>query len=134
MNSPITWNPPAAADAATRAVDESTSAAHSALGASRRAANRVIAARSDAVADDAHAAASQTLQRALERTQQLCRHTLDAARDGSQHLRRKVERATDASAEYIRDEPIKSVLMAAAAGAALVALGSLFARSRRAGG
>ena len=90
MNSPITWSPPVAADAATRAVGESTSAAHSTLGASRRAASRVIASLSDAVSDDAPAAASQTLQRALERTQRLCRHVLDAARADSRSSSKEI--------------------------------------------
>lgn len=133
MTSPITWNPPAnPQDSAP--TGERTSGTPGALGASRRATSRDMDTGADATVDAAHAAASQTLQRTLDRTQELGQHTLDAVRDGSQQLRRKVEQASDASAGYIRGEPIKSVLMAAAAGAALMALGSLFARSRRAGG
>ena len=132
MPSPTTTKLPIAADTARHLVDQSARTAHNALGDSRRAANRALDNVSHEV-DDAHAAASQALHRALDRTQQFGRHTLDAVRDGSEQLRLKAQRATDASADYIRHEPIKSVLIAAATGVALAALGSLFMRSRRAG-
>lgn len=121
-----------AADTARNLVDQGARAAHATVSQTRRAANHAIDSAADDIAD-AGAASSQTLQRALDRTQQFGRHTLEVVRDGSQQLRLKAQRATDASADYIRHEPIKSVLLAAAAGAALVALGSLFTRARRTG-
>ncbi len=119
-----------AADTAKDLVDQSARAAHATVGQTRRAANHAIDSASDAMAD-ASAATTQSLQRALDQSQQFGRHTLEAVRDGSQQLRLKAQRATEVSADYIRHEPVKSVLMAAAAGAALVALGSVFTRARR---
>lgn len=40
-------------------------------------------------------------------------------------------RATDSTVSYIKDEPVKAMLIAAATGAALAALMSLLSRSRR---
>jgi len=121
-----------ATDTAKDLVDQSARVAHATVSQTRRAANHAIDSASGNVAD-AGAATTQSLQSALDRTQQFGRHTLEVVRDGSQQLRLKAQRATDVSTDYIRHEPIKSVLMAAAAGAALVALGSLFARARRSG-
>jgi ElaB/YqjD/DUF883 family membrane-anchored ribosome-binding protein len=119
-----------AADTARNLVDQGARAAHATVSKTMSAANHAIDSAADDIAD-AGAATTQTLHRALDRTQQFGHHALEVVRDGSQQLRVKAQRATDASADYIRHEPIKSVLMAAAAGAALVVLGSLFARGRR---
>lgn len=51
-------------------------------------------------------------------------------RQTSQQLRDKAMHASDTTASYIRNDPIKSVLIAAATGAALMALVSLVTRSR----
>lgn len=53
----------------------------------------------------------------------------DAIRDRSQQLRDSARQASDRAADYIRDEPVRSVLMAAATGAALMGLVALLARS-----
>ena len=69
-------------------------------------------------------------QRIVGDTQKLARRGIEALRYGSEHLRDRALQATDSTAAYIKDEPVKSMLMAAAAGAALVVLGSLLTRSR----
>jgi ElaB/YqjD/DUF883 family membrane-anchored ribosome-binding protein len=51
-------------------------------------------------------------------------------RDVSQNLQDRALRVSDNTVGYIRDEPVKSVLIAAATGAALVALVGLLSRSR----
>lgn len=58
---------------------------------------------------------------------------LDALRDGGQQLREKSSHARQATADYIQHEPIKSMLMAAAVGAALMGLLALFSRQRGGG-
>lgn len=128
MTPAATPNLPTAADTARHLVDQSARAAHGTVNGTRRVANRAI----DSV-DDVRASASESMERAIDRTEQFGHHTMDALRDSSQQLRLKAQRATDASADYIRHEPIKSVLIAAAAGAAVMVLTSLFARSRLAG-
>ncbi len=52
----------------------------------------------------------------------LARRGVDAVRDGSQQLRERALRVSDSTVGYIKDEPVKSVLIAAVAGAALFAL------------
>lgn len=94
------------------------------------------------VADDARVALSGSAQDVLgqdapthNRTRDqlgaLTQRGVDAMRDGSQQLRDKALRACDSAVGYVKDEPVKSMLFAAAAGAALIALLGLMARSRR---
>ena len=59
------------------------------------------------------------------------RKGIEAVRDGSQQLREKAQRATDSTVAYVKDEPIKAMLIAAATGAVLMGLISMLAgRSR----
>jgi ElaB/YqjD/DUF883 family membrane-anchored ribosome-binding protein len=46
----------------------------------------------------------------------------DAARQQAAALRERGERAVDSTRGYVRDEPVKSLLIAAAVGAAVIAL------------
>jgi ElaB/YqjD/DUF883 family membrane-anchored ribosome-binding protein len=55
---------------------------------------------------------------------------LDSVRDGSHQLRVKAAQASDDTVNYIKHEPVKSMLIAAATGAALMALISLFTSRR----
>ena len=78
------------------------------------------------VTDRAATAADQ----ALKSTQRLAHDAIDAVRDTTQQLREHARHAQDSTANYIKHDPIKSVLIAAATGAALMALVSLLGRSR----
>lgn len=78
-----------------------------------------------------HGRASPLLDRASEQAIALARRGADAVRDTSEHLRDRALRASDGAVSYVRDEPVKSMLIAAAAGAALMALAGLLTRSRR---
>lgn len=53
-----------------------------------------------------------------------------AVRESSQRLLDRADQASTATVGYIRDEPMKAMLMAAAAGAAVGALVSLLSRPR----
>jgi ElaB/YqjD/DUF883 family membrane-anchored ribosome-binding protein len=66
-----------------------------------------------------------------EQAESLARRGMEAVRDSSTHLRERAVKASDTTVSYIRDEPVKSMLIAAATGAALMALVSLLGRSRR---
>lgn len=57
--------------------------------------------------------------------------SMDALRDGSQQVRAKAHQAGESTTHYIQQEPVKAVLIAAATGAALMALVGLLTRSRR---
>lgn len=50
---------------------------------------------------------------------------LDALRDSSRLVRERSRQAGERAVGYIQDEPVKSILLAAAAGAALMAIVSL---------
>jgi ElaB/YqjD/DUF883 family membrane-anchored ribosome-binding protein len=52
-----------------------------------------------------------------------------AVREGSQQLREQGAHLADSTVGYIKDEPVKSVLIAAAVGAALMALVTVASRS-----
>jgi ElaB/YqjD/DUF883 family membrane-anchored ribosome-binding protein len=80
--------------------------------------------------DNARARTGSALDRLDSNARAVAHRSMDAVRDGSHQLRDGAVRALDSTSTNIRDEPIKSVLIAAAAGAALMALASLFRRSR----
>lgn len=66
-----------------------------------------------------------------EQTSQWAQRGIDAVHDGALQLRDKAQSGTDATVLYIQREPINSVLIAAATGAALMALlGLMSARNR----
>jgi ElaB/YqjD/DUF883 family membrane-anchored ribosome-binding protein len=81
-------------------------------------------------ADAARARAVPVINRVAGEAEQLARRGIDALRDGSDQMRAKVLRTSDHTIAYIKDEPVRSVLIAAAAGAALTLLASLLSRSR----
>jgi ElaB/YqjD/DUF883 family membrane-anchored ribosome-binding protein len=56
-------------------------------------------------------------------------HGVDRAREASSHLRDSAQRMGSDTAAAIRHDPVKSVLIAAATGAALMALLGLLTRS-----
>lgn len=73
------------------------------------------------------------LNRASDQVSALAQRGLDSVRDSSQQLRQRAERVSQNAVSYVRVEPVKSILMAAATGAALMALVSLLSRARRSG-
>ena len=57
---------------------------------------------------------------------------LDAVRESSRQVRDQATRASDTTVAYVKDEPVKAVLLAAATGALLMGLIGLLRRSRQA--
>ena len=87
----------------------------------------------DRLSDDVHGLqqqASPMVDRATSQAQALARNGMARVRSTSQQLRDSVQDSTNNARGYIRDEPVKSVLIAAAAGAALVGLLSLLGHNR----
>lgn len=82
-------------------------------------------------AQDVHGQDAPTPNRTRDQLGALAQRGVDAVRDGSQQLRDKALRASDSAVGYVKDEPVKSMLIAAATGAALMALLGLVFRSRR---
>jgi ElaB/YqjD/DUF883 family membrane-anchored ribosome-binding protein len=65
-----------------------------------------------------------------EQTSKMAQRGMDAVHDTALQLREQAQLSTDATVQYIQREPIKSVLIAAAAGATLMAVVSLLNRNR----
>lgn len=97
----------------------------------RRAASHATEAIADAVHEGADRVAP-ALAQAAEQAETLVRQGADALREQAAQLRERAARASDRTIGYIQDEPLKSVLIAAAAGAALMALANLATRAREA--
>lgn len=74
--------------------------------------------------------ASHAADQVAKSSQQLAHNVTQGVRDSAHQLRVKAAYAGDEAVHYIRHEPVKAMLIAAAAGAALIALLSLFGRSR----
>ena len=75
--------------------------------------------------------ASPRLDNAKTQASDMLHRSMDALRDGSHQVRAKAHQASESTTHYIQEEPVKAVLIAAATGAALMALISLLTRSRR---
>lgn len=68
--------------------------------------------------------------KALDDVQQAVDSGVARLRASAKQLRASAQRAGEGTVTYIRQEPVKSVLLAAATGAALMALVSLLSRRR----
>jgi ElaB/YqjD/DUF883 family membrane-anchored ribosome-binding protein len=75
----------------------------------------------------AHEALSQ-VHAAADQAKALMQQSMDALEQGSERLQHFGQHAQDVSANYIRRDPIKSVLVAAATGALMMGLISLMTR------
>ncbi len=79
--------------------------------------------------------AAHSADDAIHSTQRLANQAVNGVSHSLQTARRQVmagaNQATDKTITYIRDEPVKSMLIAAAAGAALVAMTRLVGRTRK---
>ncbi len=76
-------------------------------------------------------AAGKVLDTVSSEAQNLAQRSGQLLQDGTAQVRKQAEAARDATRGYIQQDPMKAVLMAAAAGAGLVLLGSLLTRNSR---
>jgi len=113
-------------------MQEST-AIHTANAMIDRAAQRGDAAiqAGAAVAHQALDGLSQSAQQLQTDASRFSQRGLDALRDGQQQLRDSAQRLGERTTGYIQHAPVKSVVLAAAAGAALVAVFGLMGRTTR---
>jgi ElaB/YqjD/DUF883 family membrane-anchored ribosome-binding protein len=103
--------------------------ADDALSATRRAADGAL----DTLKDGVNPLRSDTpgaLSRAAAQVEELTRRTIERAQQAGTDVRLTVDRTGERTVAYIKDEPVKSVLMAAAAGAAVATLIALLSSSR----
>ena len=109
--------------ATTRSIDQ-------ALNTTRQAANGAL----DSLGNAAHQLRDDTvpvIDRINDQAHALARQGMDAVREQSLHLQARARRTSDDTLHYIRDEPVKAVLIAAATGAVLIALAGLLMRPQR---
>ncbi len=109
--------------------DQAADSADHAIKSTQRVANATLDRMAGTVQDLRHQAAP-LLNRVSAQASELAQRGVDAVRDTSQQLRDKAVRASDGTVNYIRDEPVKAMLIAAATGAALMALIGLMSRNR----
>jgi ElaB/YqjD/DUF883 family membrane-anchored ribosome-binding protein len=99
-------------------IDRTALSADHAIQASQSAARSAV---------DSLAESAQGLQ---EKAQQATHRGADALRHSAQGLRDRAQHATESTRDYVQAEPVKAMLIAAATGAALMALASLLTRHR----
>ena len=109
--------------------DQIENGAQDAIRATQAIANDTLDRLSDQVSE-VRSHVAPVIGRVAGEAEELAQRGIGAVRDGSGKLRDSAARASDRTIAYIRDEPVKAVLVAAAAGAALVTLASLFGRAR----
>ena len=97
--------------------------------ATQRVANDALNTLAGSV-EDMRQQAAPLLNRTTQQVNALAQQGMDTVRDTSQQLREQAQRATESTVSYVKEEPVKAMLIAAATGAALMALVSLMSRSR----
>ena len=103
-----------------------------AMNSAEKSVKHVAEATADQVGQSLHALmheVSPALSRMAEQVAHLSRQGMNAAQNGGHQISEKIHHASDATTGYIRKEPVKAVLMAAALGAALVAVLNLRSHS-----
>lgn len=85
----------------------------------------------DNLLENAAAAAGNATTHAAQQADQALQSGMQTVRQTAEQLRKQAAHANDVAMGYIRQEPIKAVLIAAATGATLMALVGLMGRSRQ---
>lgn len=114
-----------ASDTADQMAAQLAAKAHGAVDATRQRANGALDS-IDSGVDHMREAAPSAFSRAAAQMEALSRR----ARETSNQVRDRAHQAGDRAVGYIQHEPVKSVLIAVAAGAAVAMLAGWFARSR----
>lgn len=103
--------------------------ADSALRSTQHSAHEAIDSLSDK-AQELKDQAAPVLNRVAAKAEELARRSADVARERAEAIKERAMRSSDATIGYIKDEPLKAILIAAATGAALMALVTLLGRNR----
>lgn len=114
---------------AAQLADDARQTAHEAIDATRAYAQNAVNAAGEKVRD-LRRDAEPTVEQLAARVQQAVQRGLDAASTTSARAQRRFEAAADVTGKYISDQPVRSVLVAAAAGAVITALIVLASRRR----
>jgi len=110
---------------ATNLADQAADKADSAIKSTQRVTNNALESLAGGVQNLRDQAAP-----AVNRAGELAQQGVDTVRDTARQIRERALQASDRTVSYIKEEPIKALLIAAASGAGLMALLSLLTRSR----
>lgn len=122
---PTTLNPTNFDDIAQQATDK----ADQAIGNARKAADGALDTLQDKASHLA-AVAPGTLSRVAAQIDEMARRGVDRAKAASDTAKEQATLAGDRTVGYIKEEPVKAVLVAAAAGAALAIVIGMLSRSK----
>lgn len=125
-----TTNPQSLSGDTSNLADKAADTASSALRSTQSVANAAFDRMGDKI-ESARDRASPTIERWSSQAETALHRSVDALRDTTNQLREQALKVSDVTAGRVRDEPLKAVLIAAAAGAALMAVIGLISRSRR---
>ena len=116
-------------DQANGLVDQATQAVEGAIASTQQAANHAV----EGIADQVHRASDDVgplLAGAAEQASAMARRGEENAREASRQIQARAEALSTTTAQYIQEQPLRSVLIAAAVGAVAAAMVALL-RARR---
>jgi ElaB/YqjD/DUF883 family membrane-anchored ribosome-binding protein len=119
----------ASPDKSNHLIEQASHAADQAIRATQQAATGAVDGAAGSLQDLRHQGVPM-LERASDQASAMAHRGIDSLRETSHQLRLKAEHASDSAVGYIKEEPVKAMLIAAATGAALMALISLFTAHR----
>jgi ElaB/YqjD/DUF883 family membrane-anchored ribosome-binding protein len=112
---------------ASNLAHEASLGAENAIRSTQRMAHQGLNRIADSL-DEARSQTGAALKQLVHDTEILSHRGMEAVREGTHQLCVKSRHAKDATTSYIQHEPVKSALIAAALGAALVGLVALLSR------
>ncbi|MES2886871.1 MAG: hypothetical protein V4739_02565 [Pseudomonadota bacterium] len=132
MAIPTTTLPRTSSAAATseHLVDMATDKADQSVSSAKRMANETLDQLQDGIARVREGVPS-AVSRTAAQVEEIARRGVERARELRGDMSQKVERATDQTVGYIKDEPVKAILIAAGVGAALALIIGSLSRSKR---
>lgn len=110
--------------------DKLAQKADHAIRSTQNAANGALDSLANSVAE-ARQQVTPAINQATEQVNALAQRGMDTVRNSSRQLMDSAQRVSDTTVNYVKDEPVKSILIAAATGAALMAMISMMTRSSR---
>lgn len=116
---------------ASTVADQAADSVHNAVRSTQGVANQAFDRLSDKI-ESAREHAVPLINRLTTQAETAAHRGAEVVRDASAQVRETALKASDTTVSYIKDEPIKAMLIAAATGAALMALVSLMTRTRHA--
>lgn len=117
------------ADTSDRLIDQVSHTADVAIHATQRVTNEALEGLLHTI-DTARDQIVPMIHNAENKTAALVQQGLNGVRHTSRQIRDGAHHASDSTVAYIREEPVKSVLIAAATGAALVTLARILSQTR----